>query len=104
MPASEGLVESQFRRLEKKRSNLPTLWADVFMKIPEPNREVTDPDDEDCESRSGVTIRIILGGRQHLTEKLDSDPHKSQNSRALKGLSHEIDLKNVDENGQILAL
>ncbi len=26
-PAGEGLVESQFRRLEKKLSTLPTLWA-----------------------------------------------------------------------------
>jgi hypothetical protein len=29
---------------------------------------------------------------------ISPDPHP------LKGLSHEIDLKNVDENGQILAL
>ncbi len=53
------------------------------MKIPEPKREVTDPDDEDCESRRRVAIRIIFWGRQHLSEKLDPDPHKSQNSGAL---------------------
>jgi hypothetical protein len=29
---------------------------------------------------------------------------ESGSSTMLKGLSHEIDLKNVDENGQILAL
>jgi hypothetical protein len=26
-PAAKGLGESQFRRLEKKRSTLPTLWS-----------------------------------------------------------------------------
>jgi hypothetical protein len=31
-------------------------------------------------------------------------PLLSQRKLALKGLSHEIDFKNVDENGQILAL
>jgi hypothetical protein len=53
------------------------------MKISEPKREVTDPDDEDCEFRSRVAIRIILGGQQQLGEKLDPDPHKSKNSGAL---------------------
>ncbi len=29
-PAGEGLGESQFRRLEKKLSTLPTLWSSVI--------------------------------------------------------------------------
>jgi hypothetical protein len=62
--------------------------ADVFMKISEPKREVTDPDEENCNCinpanpEAGLPIWIILGaGRQHLSEKLDPDPHKSQNSK-----------------------
>ncbi len=30
-PAGEGLGESQFRRLEKKLSTLPTLWTTLFL-------------------------------------------------------------------------
>ncbi len=31
-PAGEGLGESQFRRLEKKLSTLPTLWLYGYME------------------------------------------------------------------------
>ncbi len=37
-------------------------------------------------------------------KKLFSLPAKINYVKHLKGLSHEIDLKNFDENGQILAL
>ncbi len=49
-------------------------------------------------------VWILSGLRIRIRENLDLDPHWSQNSGALKGLSHEIDFKNVDENGQILAI
>jgi hypothetical protein len=32
-PAGEGLGESQFPRLEKKLSTLPTLWIGLFLPL-----------------------------------------------------------------------
>jgi hypothetical protein len=31
-PAGEGLGESQFQRLEKRLSTLPTMWACIFLE------------------------------------------------------------------------
>ncbi len=40
-PAGEGLVESQFRRLEKKLSTLPTLWCKLWQLAQPLYREIT---------------------------------------------------------------
>ncbi len=50
-----------------------------------------------------LLTRLISHWSTPLTLKMVFSNLK-QNSRPLKGLSHEIDFKNVDENGQILAL
>jgi hypothetical protein len=50
-PTGEGLGESQFRRLEKKLSTLPTLWVNVFLTragaLSSQLRKTRHPADED---------------------------------------------------------
>ncbi len=64
---------------------------------------------------TGITLKSFPRPKRGHYPKKPPKPQKGQLSKdkaglhsfpqgPLKGLSHEIDLKNVDENGQILAL
>jgi hypothetical protein len=52
---------------------------------------------------SGKNILLFLNRRRRFLKAFLTGQHFHE-KRILKGLSHEIDFKNVDENGQILAL
>jgi hypothetical protein len=47
---------------------------------------------------------FCLSGHSLILKKNKATEKKPNSKCTLKGLSHEIDFKNVDENGQILAL